>query len=829
MIISLNWLKKFTRIDLSIDDLATLIGARLVEIEEVIDLGAKYDKAFIAKVVEAGKLEGSDHLSVTKIDDGGVNGDIERDENGLIQVVCGAPNIKAGQTVVWLAPGAIVPETYNKSEQFILGVRDLRGVTSNGMIASAKELDLFEDHDGILEINDDIKPGTLFRDAYELDDYLLDIENKSLTHRPDCFGIIGFAREIAAITGQEFKTPDYLLDLKPSFDANKDVFDLNVQIDNPEISSRYLAVVMAGGDGSKKSPLSIQTYLSRVGIRPVSAVVDVTNYLMVLTGQPLHAFDYDKVVKAAGGKAEIHVRLGRDKEKLTLLDGRTIELANEDIVIAAGDTAIGLAGAMGGFDTEIDDNTKNIIIESATFNLYNLRSTQMRHGIFSEAIMRFTKGQPSELSMPVLKKAVELMNEWTGAVCVSDVAEAYPSKKEFISLEVGLSDVNGVLGSDYSGDEIMKTLRNVEFAVEKTNDDAIKIAVPYWRSDIHIFEDVVEEVGRLNGFDNITPDMPSRDFMAVKPSDFDEFRQKIRKILARVGANEVLTYSFIHGNILEKAGQKIENSYRIVNSISPELQYYRQSLTPSLLGLIHPNVKQGYDEFSLFEINKTHLKQNGVNDENVPVESNMAAFVFANKSKEIGAAYYKSKCAFEYLCHLLGLDVVFERMTESDNEPIFAPFEYRRSAKITNRKDGLLIGVVGEYKKSVVKSFKLPEYVSGFEVDLEKMFKAADLARSNYKPISRYPGTDRDICFKLDKAVDYSSVVTAANEALMDMNVESEILPIDIYMADGSDTKNITIRIKMTSHDHTLNGDEVTGMVKSIIDFVVKKTNATVI
>ena len=208
MIVSVNWLKKFADIELPIDELATLIGARLVEIEEVIDLGAKYKDVVVAKVVEAAPVPDSDHLNLCKIDDGGKVKNVERDENGLIQVVCGAPNVRVGLFIAWLPPKTVVPETYGDDEPFVLGARKLRGFMSNGMIASARELDLWDEHDGILEIDVDARPGDSFAKLYELDDYLLDIENKSLTHRPDCFGLIGLAREIAAIQGNEFKTPD---------------------------------------------------------------------------------------------------------------------------------------------------------------------------------------------------------------------------------------------------------------------------------------------------------------------------------------------------------------------------------------------------------------------------------------------------------------------------------------------------------------------------------------------------------------------------------------------------------------------------------------------
>lgn len=828
MIISLNWLKKFTSIDMSVSDLATLIGARLVEIEEVVNLGEKYNKIVVVKVVEASKLEGSDHLSVTKIDDGGVNDGVERDENGLVQVVCGASNIKAGQMVVWLPPNSIVPETFGGSEPFELGSRKLCGEMSNGMIASARELDLFDEHEGILVVDNGIAPGKSFATAYELDDYLLDIENKSLTHRPDCFGVIGFAREVAAIQGKAFETPDWLLDVAPNFDMpNGDKVELNVNIDDANLSSRYQAVVMSGADAGKQSPLMIQMYLSRVGIRPINAVVDVTNYLMMLTGQPLHAFDYDKLVAVAGGRADIHVRAGKDGEKLILLDERTIELTGEDIVIAAGETAIGLAGAMGGANTEIDENTKNIIIESATFNLYNLRSTQMRHGIFSEAITRFTKGQPAELTAPVLSMAVNLMGEWSGAKCVSDVTHAYPVKTTQPVIETTSTFVNEILGSEFSSDEIIKTIKNVEFTAETTSDNKIKIAAPYWRSDIHITEDVVEEIGRLNGFDNISPMLPKRDFAAVRPVSFDILRSNLRKIMASAGANEVLNYSFVHGDMLKKANQSADNSYRIVNSISPDLQYYRQSLTPSLLGLVHPNIKQGFDNFALFELNKSHEKYDGLNDEGVPVEIDNMALIVADKNSQQGAAYYQAKYLIEFLLQRLGVKLTFKPIESDDDDALFAPFEYRRSAMVADGDK--IIGVIGEYKKSVSKAFKLPEFAAGFEIDTMALLEAYNNTTNSYKPLSRYPATDRDVCFQVEQSVNYNQIIDAAEVALAEIEFDSEITPVDIYQTENGETKNVTIRVKLISHDHTLVGEEISAAINHVTSAVVAATYAKVI
>lgn len=826
MIISLKWLQDYISIDMSVEELATLIGARLVEIEEVIDYGAKYKDVIVAKIVSCGPLEGSDHLSIVMLDDGG-KAEIDRDENGHVQVVCGAPNVREGLFVAWLPPKSVVPETFGTDSPFVLDTRKLRGVTSNGMIASAKELAFYDEHDGIFEIDLHAEPGESLSQLLHLDDTLLDIENKSLTHRPDTFGVVGFAREVAGIQSRQFVTPEWL---KVPSHLEVDAGDIptpKVTIDDPELSSRYQGVIIKDVNGAAKASQTLQTYLARVGMRPISAIVDTTNYLMLETGQPLHAFDYDKLAAVNNGEIDIHVRAGRENETLALLDGRTISLSSEDIVIANGETAVALAGAMGGALTEVDENTKTVFLESATFNLYNLRATQMRHGIFSEAITRFTKGQPAELTTPVLIMAAKSLKGFMDSHIASEIVEAYPGKHDPVSIDLTIEEINSVLGSELSGEEIIRTLQNVEFEVEAG--DVLRVTVPYWRNDIHIPEDVIEEVGRLNGFDSINPTLPMRDFTAVRPGQFDETRAKVRDSLTRTGANEVLTYSFVHGDILKKALQKTEDSYRITNSLSPSLQYYRQTLTPSLLGLVHPNIKQGYDTFAVYELNKVHPKSHGLTDEGVPSEVDMLAYVIASKQKMRGAAYYEARRTLDCLAETLGLELVYAPIDAESNYPVTAPFEPKRSALVTDSKTDTSLGIIGEYKKSVVSAFKLPESTAGFEISSAALDEAVAKLTSDYVPVSRYPGMERDICFQVEETVTYGEIIAAVRSVLGDTKLETSIAPVDIYQPPNMTTKNITIRIKLTSHEKTLTSEEGNKVVEDVVAVVQQQTNAIIV
>ncbi len=833
MIISVNWLKKFTQIDVPIDELATLVGARLVEIEEVVNLHEKYKDVIIAKVVSAAPVPDSDHLNLCKIDDGGVRKDVERDENGFIQIVCGAPNILDANLIAWLPPNSVVPETYGTAEPFVLGARKLRGHMSNGMIASMRELGLGDEHDGILEIDLDAKPGDSFAKLYELDDYLLGIENKSLTHRPDCFGLIGLAREIAAIQGKEFKSPTWYTALEPVLNKTADLRKPTVNIVNPEICARYEAIVLKGVDGFAKSPVLIQSYLARSGMRPISAAVDITNYLMLVTGQPLHAFDYDKLAKISPD-LEINVRNAKNGEKMTLIDKREIELSDNDILICASEKPVALAGAMGGAETEIDSNTKNIMLESATFDLYALRNTQMRHGIFSEAITRFTKGQPAELTAPVLASAARMLCDQTGAEIASEIVDERALKKPSQTFEIPTKKFADVLGEDFGAEIIEKTLRNVEFENVAIEDDVLRCATPWWRTDINIDEDVIEEIGKINGFDNIAPTLPNRDFTAVSPSDFDRMRENLRAKLVRAGANEILSYSFVHGDLLKKVGQNPENAFRITNAISPDLQYYRISLTPSLLDKIHMNVRQKFDNFALFEINKVHEKPHMDPDENaVPLEMNRLALVMTD-AKKSGSAYYDAKQMLEFALGDLASQLSYELLPENAGETnAAAMYEPKRSALVMLGDEKL--GAIGEFRSSVRKALKLPDYTAGFEISLDALFAVFAKSAPEYFAMSKFPGTEKDVCFQVAKNVKYADILGDAQNAMREniaeisQKFEWELEPLDIFAKEDSDTKNVTIRVKLNNHERTLTGEESAEIVSWIADAVCERTGAKVI
>ncbi|MBF1002881.1 MAG: phenylalanine--tRNA ligase subunit beta [Candidatus Nanogingivalaceae bacterium] len=827
MIISVNWLKKFVPDLPEIDELSKLIGARLVEIESIENLNEKYKDVIIARVISAKKVEGSDHLNLCKIDDGGKRDGVERDENGFIQVVCGAPNVREGLFVAWLPPKAIVPETFG-GENFQLSARKLMGNMSNGMIASLRELGLGDEHDGILEIlpetfENGLQAGDSFAEKFELNDYLLEVENKSLTHRPDCFGIIGFAREVAGILGQKFVEPDFIKQSDFGFEVNNDK-SIVIDARDSEICERYTAAVFDVSDISKNPNLTLEkTYLLRSGMRPIDVITDLANELMLETGQPLHTFDFDKLVKINGSEnVKMTVRKAFENEELELLYGRKIKMSQNDIVIATGENgenAVALAGAMGGKSTEIDENTTRILVESATFNLYNLRNTQMRHGIFSEAITRFTKGVPEMMSRKVLDLfGVQLLA--LGGKSLSEIADSkgdfYYNKSE---ISVSKDKINQILGTNFSSEEIQKTLENVGILTK--NDNSETFVVPFWRNDLHIEEDLIEEVGRLNGYDNIKLQLPKRTFRAVKKAKIDLLQSEIREILVSSGANEILTYTFVHGDLLKKAGQDPKNAYKIINSISPELQYYRQTLTPSLLSKVNQNIRAGFSEFAIFEMNKITEKTLGLNEENVPFEQKKLAFVYTKNKGE--NAFFEAKNYAEFLFKKLGLKVKFIKFDLSKS-PLSTEFEPKRSAliQVSNPKGEKILGVIGEFKKKIQKALKLPESTAGFELDLGILLENTGRTSVKIKDFSKFQSVERDISINVDESRQFAEIFDIFKDISSEFKgVEIETLPIDIFN-NGDGTKNISIRFKITPFEKTLNGDEIRDIMQKIEEKAVK-------
>ncbi|MGI9027967.1 MAG: phenylalanine--tRNA ligase subunit beta [Candidatus Saccharimonadales bacterium] len=813
MKVSLDWAQQYSNVNLNpngVEDLVTKIGAQLGAVEEVTEWGPRYDGAVVARVVTCEKHPNADKLNVCWVDDGGVTSGIDRNPEGQVQVVCGAPNVRAGLSVVWLPPGATVPSTYGK-EPFVLGARELRGVVSNGMLASASELGISDDHTGILEIDPNevdeelVKPGTPFKKLYGLDDVIIDIENKMFTHRPDCFGILGVAREIAGIQHQAFQSSDWYLQNPEFAEANQ--LSLAVINEIPELVPRFMAVAMSNVQ-IKPSPVWLQVALAKVGIKSINNVVDVTNYLMHLTAQPLHAYDYDKVAARSSNGAVLSARLPKEGETLALLNGKTLAPRPEAIMIATDQELVGVGGVMGGAGTEVDENTKNIIIECASFDMYSIRRTSMAHGLFTDAVTRFNKGQSPLQNNRVIAKAMKFMGELAGAEQASNVIDDEHLTNNHDPVLVDVEFINARLGLQLDAAQITDLLTGVEFEVDPAA-GPLSVTAPFWRTDIAIPEDIVEEVGRLYGFEKLPLELPKRSATPTKLDPQLALKQRLRQTLASFGANEVLTYSFVHGNLLEKVGQNKELAFKLTNALSPDLQYYRISLTPSLLTHVHPNVKAGYDRFSLFEVNKTHITIHKDDDSGVPSEISMLTLVTTDKSRT-DAAYYTARTYLDRLVESFGARLHYEPIKDVLDHQVTAPFDHTRSALVSVAGTDIFLGIVGEYKQTVKKSLKLPVFSAGFEINPDQLLKIKPA--SSYTPLSRYPSISQDICLEVSSTMPYGQLTDALEEQLQSQASLDQVIKqqaLDIYQSsDNPERKRVTYHITLTSYERTLT-DEV--------------------
>lgn len=812
-ILSLNHFYKTTGnvAEIGVDKLVEKIGAQLGAVDEVIDIGSKYKGIVVAKVVSCEKHPDADKLSLCMIDAGKAE---------HIQVVCGAPNVAAGQTVAWIPPGTAVPETVDK-EPFVIEAREIRGKMSHGMLASPKELALGDSHDGILVLDDWLKPGQDFAEAAGLkDDFVLDIENKMFTHRPDCFGYMGVARELAGIQQMAFKSPDFYVE-EPAFPKAEADLKLTVKNELPKLVPRFSALPMSGVKVGP-SPAWLVVELAKLGQKSINNIVDLTNYLMLLTGQPLHAYDYDKVKSLSGGEATIIVRQAAKGEKLALLNGKTVEAPEGTVMIATDKQAIGLGGVMGGAETEVDDSTTNIIIECANFDMFTTRRTSMALGLFTDAVTRFSKGQSPRQTLAVLAKMADAVKDLSGAK-YGELIDVKHFKVAQEPVKVSAQFINERLGEKLSPADMAQLLANVEFYV-KTSGEELQVMPPFWRTDIEIPEDVVEEVGRLYGYDQLPLELPRRDLTPPAKDPLLTVKAEIRRRLAKAGANEVLTYSFIDGDLLKKVGQDSDQAFQLSNALSPDLQYFRLSLMPSLLDKIHPNQKAGHDSFALFELGKTHGLEQGSDDDGLPLEYEFTALTVAvsDKLKPQGSAYYLAR---RYVQELLGQPLSFKPVgNESLKFQVTKPYEPTRSTMVS-LVDGTYLGIIGEFKPSVRRNLKLPKYAAGFELDTTALQKALN-SGTDYTPLSRFPSVKQDMTLKVAAGTPFAKVHDFLNDqtAKADLNVAVE--PRGIYQPENTGHRNLTFRFTVSSYERTLTDTEVNKLLDSVADAAKSQLHA---
>lgn len=841
MKVSLNVIKQLINFELPpVDELVQRINQQLGSVEQVENLAERYRGARVVRVVECAKHPNADRLSVTKIDDGMAVPDVPRDENGLVQVVCGAPNVQAGMWAVWLPPASTVPASILEGEPFTLDARKLRGVLSQGMLAAADELAIGTDHEGIVALTPrdlpagkTLQPGADFAALFGLDDYVLDIENKMFTHRPDCFGQLGVAREIAGILQQPFTSPAWY-NLEQVF-GDGDSVPLAVSNDIPQLVPRFMAVVIRGVQVTP-SPFWLQCQLVAMGAKPINNIVDATNYVMLMTAQPTHAYDYDTL---RGG--QLGARMARQGETLALLNGKTIELTPDDIVIADGQGPVALGGIMGGSRTEVSATTTTIVLECATFDMYAVRKMAMRHGVFTDALARFNKGQSPLQNAAVLNRLIGMVGG-EQASPVIDIKpftsehggildEYFAGKYEPATIDITSRFINQRLGSHLAENDICTLLNNVEIHSHGPENELgyICLQVPFWRTDLETKEDIVEEIGRLHGFDTVPRQLPMRRIQPARKNPRRELKRVVREALAKAGANEVLSYSFVHERVLKGAGQDPAQAFRLSNALSPDLQYYRLSVLPSLLDKVHANIKAGHSEFMLFEIGKGHTKAR-MGEDGLPAEQSLIDLVYSSKKPHAGAAFYRVRATLDQMAHDSGLTLVYTPVTTAQDDPVYAPFDINRSAHVwvqssetAGQAERTLIGVVGELRPAVVKHFKLPDYTVAASLRLDVMEQVWRDTVVHYQPMSRYPTTARDISIQTSTEVTYdelmqavSSAMTRASETYPDVTIR-DLTPLSIYKATpDASHQTTTFRLTLSSSKATLSAERVRSIIRTV-------------
>ena len=850
MKINLHQLSLFVDLKVDRDELLHRINTQLGEIQSVVDLGQKYAGATIVRVVDVSAHPDGDNLSVCLIDDKQKIAGVERQPGGFVQVVCGAPNVKAGMLAVWLSPNSIVPNSFDQSpeKRIKLSSREIRGVMSQGMLASSFELDLSADKETILAIEDqpeyqlenvnvDVSKdsvGRSFAETFHLNTSVIDIENKMFTHRPDCFGLIGSAREIAAITDSPFNNLGiYSHSLEPSA-KEAQISKLNLDIQCPDLVVRLQAHIIRNLKVEPSSDIYKQALLASLGFKSINNIVDETNLAMYLSGQPTHAFDYDKLLTHsldAKSALNLVVRQAQAGEELTLLNGKTLTFDQPAIVIATDKQPVALGGIMGGLNTEVDENTRTVLLECANFNMYNLWRTTMYYGVFSEAATRFTKGQSPKQIPPAVGLTSTMIARFRPAENQSSDIEVYEfdgtaSQTEAPPLQTTAGFINERLGSSLSAEAIAALLRQVEFKVNLLGKEVLAIEAPFWRTDIEIAEDIVEEIGRLNGgYQSLTPVLPVR-FLNAPPADaLLDLKSTLRHVLATRGANEVMGYSFVASTFLKSAKQDPADSFHLVNPLNPSLEAYRQSLTPSLLKLVAANRRAGEKDFALFEIGSVHLKsKKWLDDEGLPLDLPRVAFVCHQTPSNSGSPFYLARRYLDLIARELQLDFVYEspKGELGLEASLLSVYDLKQSALV--KVDSKSLGVVGLLDEAGTWA--------GWEIDLASLleFQVQKKQISDYQAIAKYPKSSQDLTLQVPLLMPFGQIQATLEEVLKpykNKGWQTDMGLLSIFQPpDKTDVKNISFRLTAGHSQKTVRKEEISDILQVLIATARQKLKA---
>ena len=719
MNVTLNWLKAYIDFEFSPSELADRLTMLGVEVESVKHLGTELEGVIVGSVTSIRPHPNADKLVLCQVDTG---------ETEELQIVCGAPNAREGMLAPVATIGATLPVglTIKRAK--------LRGETSQGMLCSEKELGLSDDAAGLMELSTDIPLGTPLSEALGLDDVVFELE--ITPNRPDCLSLIGVAREIRAETGNPLKLP--------TVDPQENGINLqdltSVTIGAPDLCPRYAARVIQGVKVAE-SPVWLQQRLESVGIGVINNIVDVTNFVLMEYGQPLHAFDYHKLAEN-----RIVVRRARDDEQITTLDEVARELTSDTLVIADAEKPVALAGIMGGYDSEITETTCDVLLESAYFNPLSIRATAKALGISTEASYRFERGADPGAVLAALDRAAQLIAELTGGTICDGIVDVYPGQQSLTEIQLRPERVNFVLGTTIETAEMVQILDRLGFDVDTTG-KVYQVAVPTFRSDLTREIDLIEEIARVYGYDNIPTTLPKGDIPVPAPTPKTEARRRIKHFLLAAGMMEAVNYSFCDPNCFDKIRLNVDdplrNTLQLRNPLSPEMSVLRTTLTPGLLENAQHNRNHQIDTIALFEIGGVFV-HDGEEKEPERVTGVLAG--------QIGEGVYSDPYRHPDFFDIKGLvegmlEVcgVVDWTLQKTDAPTFHP---GRNAEVLlgDRR----IGVFGEVHPEVLENYDLPYKAYLFEFDLEGLADAATFAK-RFEPISIYPKVARDLAIVVDK------------------------------------------------------------------------------
>ncbi len=779
MLLSMNWIQDFVDLSgLDLDELIHKFTLGTAEVEEVYHIGADLKDVVVGQILSCEPHPESKKLHILKVDAG----------DGVYEVVCGAPNVAVGQKVPYVKEGG-------HAGGMDISARPLAGVMSHGMCCGEDEILVSDDHSGLMILPEDTPVGMDIKDLYEIEDTVFEVDNKSLTNRPDLWGHYGIAREFAALADRELKPFD-----KVSVEQFKDLPQVKVEIENEEHCLRYSCMAIENVT-ENVSPVNMRIRLYRCGMRAINLLADLTNYIMLELGQPMHAFDYKRV-------SEIEV--GNMPETFTFetLDGKERTIQPETLMIKSAGVPVAIAGIMGGYESEIEDDTNSFLLESANFDAVSIRKSSIAIGLRTDASMRYEKTLDPEMTVPAIERYLYLLLQIDPNVrVISSLSEKYPKHYPPISVSFDKAYVDRYTGIDISEERIEKTLKALGFGVEK-EDGVYTVQVPTWRAtkDISIKADIIEEITRIYGYDNFEVKTAT---CAVAPKLQDprhELTHKLKDTLAdHFAAHEVHTYIWNDAKRLKDIGLEAEGVLRLANSVSPDIELIRASLVPSLLTVIDRN--RGYaPSFNIFEMASVVP---GLTEEGLADEHKVLGVVFYGRKAEEEKLFFSAKILLETIAQTMhNRSFTYEAVTE----PASWMHPYNSYSVL---RDGEKMGVMGVVHPKVMDKIDKKGAAVAVELDMG-LLSQLKITLPAFREPSRFPSITGDLSYIVPTDTRYQTFINMIDELNLE-HLESVQL-IDIYQDPSwTDKMSVTIRFTFTSMERTLEAQEVSACMDQLV------------